>query len=46
MPIVTLESGLMRGRQSAALLRRMGLDERVAATEDVFVTRAVALGSS
>ncbi len=46
VPIVTLESGLMRGRQSAALLRRMGLDERVAATEDVFVTRAVALGSS
>ena len=44
VPIVTLESGLMRGRQSAALLRRIGIAGGIDQTEDGFVARAIALG--
>ncbi len=37
LPIVTLPGRFMRGRQSAGMLRLMGLDELVAADEDVYV---------
>ncbi|MBC8022857.1 MAG: tetratricopeptide repeat protein, partial [Burkholderiales bacterium] len=44
LPVVTLPGGLMRGRQSAAMLRAMGLDELVAGDEHAFVAKAVQLG--
>jgi CRISPR-associated protein Csy1 len=42
-PIVTLPGRFMRGRQSAAMLGLMGLGELVAASEDDYVERAVAI---
>jgi protein O-GlcNAc transferase len=44
LPVVTLPGGLMRGRQSQAMLRILGLEELVAADVEDYVTRAVALG--
>jgi CRISPR-associated protein Csy1 len=44
LPVVTLPGGLMRGRQSAAMLRAIGLDDLVAADPDAYVEKAVALG--
>ena len=40
LPIVTLEGPLMRGRQSAAILRRIGVTETTAATMDDYVAIA------
>jgi CRISPR-associated protein Csy1 len=44
-PMVTLPGRFMRGRQSAAMLGLMGLDELVASSEDDYVERAVAIAS-
>lgn len=41
-PIVTLPGRFMRGRQSAAMLAAMGLEELVAASEEEYVRKAVA----
>jgi CRISPR-associated protein Csy1 len=44
LPLVTLPGTLMRGRQSAAMLRQLGLDELVAKDRDDYVRLAVELG--
>jgi CRISPR-associated protein Csy1 len=44
LPMVTLPGALMRGRQSAAMLAAIGLDELVTADRDAYVAKAVALG--
>ena len=46
LPVVTIPTGLMRGRHSAAILRQMGLDDRIAADLDDFVARAVRLADA
>ncbi|WP_165498380.1 O-linked N-acetylglucosamine transferase family protein [Siculibacillus lacustris] len=43
LPVVTLPTGLMRGRHSFAILTRMGLDEGIAADLDGYVAAAVGL---
>ncbi len=45
LPIVTLPGEYMRGRQSMAMLRRLGLSELIAGNADEYVARAVALGN-
>jgi CRISPR-associated protein Csy1 len=40
-PIVTLPGEFMRGRQTQAMLRAMGLDELVVATREAYVDRAI-----
>jgi predicted O-linked N-acetylglucosamine transferase (SPINDLY family) len=42
--IVTLETGLMRGRHTAAILRRMQATETIAHSIDDYVAKAVQLG--
>ncbi|MBL8299567.1 MAG: hypothetical protein JNN30_14615 [Rhodanobacteraceae bacterium] len=44
--LLTLPGECMRGRQSAAMLRRLGLDELVATSADDYVDRAVALATA
>lgn len=44
LPVVTLPGALMRGRQSQAMLRLLGLDELVAADVDDYVSKAITLG--
>ncbi|HET7730306.1 MAG TPA: tetratricopeptide repeat protein [Usitatibacter sp.] len=44
LPVVTLPGGLMRGRQSQAMLRMLGLDELIASGTEDYVAKAVALG--
>jgi CRISPR-associated protein Csy1 len=44
-PIVTLPGRFMRGRQTAAMLTMMGLEELVARTEEEYVRKAVALAN-
>jgi predicted O-linked N-acetylglucosamine transferase (SPINDLY family) len=44
LPIVTLPGRLMRGRHSAAILTRMGLEETIARDKDDYVALAVRLG--
>ena len=44
LPVVTLPGTLMRGRQSQAMLRILGLDELVAKDTDDYVSKAVSLG--
>ena len=46
LPVVTLPTGLMRGRHSTAILQHIGLGERVAGSVDDFVGRAVALADA
>ena len=46
LPVVTIPSKLMRGCHSAAILRQMGLDQRIAVDLDDFVTRAVQLADA
>jgi predicted O-linked N-acetylglucosamine transferase (SPINDLY family)/MoaA/NifB/PqqE/SkfB family radical SAM enzyme len=43
LPVVTLPTGLMRGRHTAAILQRIGLGDAVAASLDDYCARAVAL---
>ena len=45
LPIITLPGAFMRGRHSAAILRQMGLDQYIAASEQAYVDLAVRLGS-
>lgn len=45
LPIVTVAGRVMRGRQTAALLERLGTPELVAVNEEDYVARAVALAS-
>jgi CRISPR-associated protein Csy1 len=44
LPVVTLPGGLMRGRQSQAMLRTLGLEELIADGVEDYVVKAVALG--
>ena len=44
LPVVTRPGGLMRGRQSAAMLQAMGIDELVAQDDAGYVAKALALG--
>ncbi len=44
LPVVTLPGDLMRGRQSMALLKMMGITDTIAATEDDYVRIAAKLG--
>jgi len=46
LPVVTLPGGLMRGRQSAAMLRHVGAPELVARSAGEYVDIAVRLGGS
>jgi protein O-GlcNAc transferase len=41
LPIVSLEGRFMRGRFASAIMKRMGLHELVAATEEEYIERAV-----
>ena len=43
LPVVTMPTGLMRGRHSAAILRHIGLGDRVAADVEDVIARAVHL---
>jgi predicted O-linked N-acetylglucosamine transferase (SPINDLY family) len=45
LPLVTLPGAYMRGRQSAAMLRGMGLEELIASSPRDYVEKAVRLGS-
>jgi predicted O-linked N-acetylglucosamine transferase (SPINDLY family) len=45
LPVVTLPGDLMRGRHSAAILRRIGVTETIAADTDSYVDIAVRLGT-
>ncbi|MBV8538039.1 MAG: glycosyl transferase family 2, partial [Alphaproteobacteria bacterium] len=44
LPIVTLPGRLMRGRHTAAILTRMGLEETIARDKDDYVALAIRLG--
>ena len=44
LPVVTLPGALMRGRQSAAMLGLLGLDELVASDAGAYVEKALELG--
>jgi CRISPR-associated protein Csy1 len=46
LPVVTLPGSLMRGRQSAAMLRQVGVPELIARDVDDYVEIAVRLGGS
>jgi CRISPR-associated protein Csy1 len=45
LPIVTLQGRFMRGRQSAAMLRSLGLEELVAADARAYVERALSVAA-
>jgi protein O-GlcNAc transferase len=45
LPIVTMQGSLMRGRHSAAMLRKMGITETVANDVDEFITIAARLAN-
>jgi protein O-GlcNAc transferase len=44
LPVVTLPSMLMRGREGSAILTMMGVTETIAATIDEYIVKAVNLG--
>lgn len=44
VPVVTLPTDLQRGRHTAGMYRRMGLDRHVATADDDYVDRAVRAG--
>ena len=44
LPVVTLPGTLMRGRQSQAMLRTLGMDELIARDVDDYVSKAITLG--
>jgi predicted O-linked N-acetylglucosamine transferase (SPINDLY family)/MoaA/NifB/PqqE/SkfB family radical SAM enzyme len=46
LPVVTMPTGLMRGRHSAAILEHMGLGGHVAGSVEDFVARAVQLANA
>jgi predicted O-linked N-acetylglucosamine transferase (SPINDLY family) len=45
LPMVTLDAPLMRGRHTAAILRRLGLERLIARDVDGFVATALGLGA-
>jgi predicted O-linked N-acetylglucosamine transferase (SPINDLY family) len=45
LPIVTLQGRFMRGRQSAAMLRALGLDELIAPDARAYVERALSIAA-
>ncbi|TAN57394.1 MAG: tetratricopeptide repeat protein [Rhodospirillales bacterium] len=45
LPVVTLPTGLMRGRHAHAILKRLGLDDCIAKDLEGFVATAVKLGT-
>ena len=45
LPMVTLEAPMMRGRHTAAILRRLGLERLIARDLDGYVATALALGA-
>lgn len=45
LPVVTLPGSLMRGRQSMAILKRMGVTETIATSTDDYVRIAARLGT-
>ncbi|HLX22035.1 MAG TPA: tetratricopeptide repeat protein [Usitatibacter sp.] len=45
LPVVTLPGDLMRGRQSAAMLRMLGIEELIAKDADDYVAKAVAIAN-
>ena len=45
LPIVTLEGRFMRGRQTAAMLRILGIEELIATDEEQYVALALRVGS-
>jgi predicted O-linked N-acetylglucosamine transferase (SPINDLY family) len=45
LPVVTREGRFMRGRLASGLLKRLGLDELIAATHDEYVEKAVKLAT-
>jgi tetratricopeptide (TPR) repeat protein len=44
LPVVTLPGDLMRGRQSQAMLKMLGLEDLIASDVESYVEKAVALG--
>ena len=46
VPVITLPGAFMRGRQTAAMLRLMGLENLIAADIDDYVTKAIDLASN
>ena len=44
LPVVTLPGALMRGRQSAAMLKILGMEDLVARDVDDYVSKAITLG--
>jgi predicted O-linked N-acetylglucosamine transferase (SPINDLY family) len=44
LPVITLPGDLMRGRQSQAMLKMLGLDELIAPDVESYVEKAVSLG--
>jgi CRISPR-associated protein Csy1 len=45
LPVVTLEGRLMRGRQTAAMLRILGIEELIAGDQQQYVTLALRVGN-
>jgi protein O-GlcNAc transferase len=45
LPVVTLPTGLMRGREAFAILTMMGITETIATTSDDYIDIAVRLGN-
>ena len=45
LPVVTLEGRFMRGRQTGAMLRILGIDELIARDQEHYVTLALRVGS-
>ena len=45
LPVVTMPGHLMRGRQSAAMLRMLGIEELIAKDADDYVAKAVAIAN-
>lgn len=43
LPVVTIEGEFMRGRLASAILRRIGMDELVVASDDAYIELAVSL---
>ena len=46
LPVITLPGAYMRGRQTAAMLRLMGLNQLIATDADDYVTKAIELASN
>jgi len=45
LPVLAYEGEFMRGRFASGIMRRMGLAELIAATDDEFIQKAIALAA-